>query len=250
MQRCRAVAAGRGEADDVLLDGAHVVADAIEAGVRLEGVLVDDRHDRLAEAWQARGIAVLHASAAATEAASPVRSPSGIVAIARWAPAEAVTLLAQSHPRLVGLVGVQDPGNVGTIIRSADALGATGVLVLDDSAAPGGWKALRSAVGSTFRLPVGVGPAADVLAEARRRQVRTVASVATSGAAPDAGLLDVPLLVLVGNEGAGLPPDLVDACDQRVTLPMRARVNSLNVATSAAILLWEMTRPLRDRRPS
>ncbi len=230
----------------MLLDGAHLVEDALAADVPIDAALVDDRQAALADTLQARGVAVYPASAAAIDAASPVRSPSGIVAVARWSPRAAIDLLSLPDARLVGVVGVQDPGNVGAVIRSADALGATGVLVLDDSAAPGSWKALRGAMGSTFRIPVGVGATTDVLAAARRTDVRVLASVASGGAPPDARAFTPPVLVLIGSEGAGLPHDIIAAAGGTLTIPMGSRVNSLNAATSAALLLWEMTRPMRD----
>jgi TrmH family RNA methyltransferase len=120
------------------------------------------------------------------------------------------------------------------------------VLVLDDAAAPGGWKALRGAMGSTFRVPVGTGSSSEVLEAARARGVRVAAAVSSGGVAPGPDLQARRLLVLIGSEGAGLPPDVRSAADVRLTVPMRSHVNSLNAATTAAILMWEMT---RSRRP-
>jgi TrmH family RNA methyltransferase len=251
VQRCRQLAAGRGEPGDVLLDGPHLVQDALDAGLALEGAVVDERGADLANELRRRGVPVHVVSPSVLDAASPVRTPSGVVAIARWTPLTPAALLDADHPILVGLVGVQDPGNVGNIIRSADALGASGVLALDGTAAPGGWKALRGAMGSTFRHPVATGTAADVLAAARARGIRIAATVAAGGAAPDAAALRAPVLVLIGSEGAGLPDAVAAAADIRLTLPMRSRVNSLNAATTAAIVLWELTRvlraPMKDR---
>jgi TrmH family RNA methyltransferase len=94
-------------------------------------------------------------------------------------------------------------------------------------------------MGSTFRLPVATGRLGSVLPDARREGLRVVATVAQQGEAPTAALLASPVLVLLGNEGAGLPADVLAACDARVTVPMRTGVDSLNVAVTAAILLWE-----------
>ncbi len=245
VQQCRQLAAGRGDAGAVLLDGPHLIEDAVAASIDIVGVLIDDRGTSLLPLLRSRGIPVHETSRQVLEAAAPVRTASGVVAIARWAPAPASELLALPHPTLVGLVGVQDPGNVGNIIRSAEALGASGVIALDGTAAPAGWKALRGAMGATFRLPVGIGALDDVLTAARERGIRLAATVPAGGVPPDARSLAAPILVLIGSEGAGLPAHIVTACDVHVTLPMRPSANSLNAATSAAIVLWELTRQAR-----
>lgn len=170
------------------------------------------------------------------------------MAIARWAPQPAASLLAVPDAIIVGLAGIQDPGNVGNIIRSAEALGASGVVVFEGSADAGGWKALRGAMGATFRLPIGTGRLSDVLTLARSMGVRVAATVPEGGVAPDSAGLTAPLLLLIGSEGAGLPPAIIDACDSRLTLPMQSTANSLNAATSAALLLWELTRPRRTHQ--
>jgi TrmH family RNA methyltransferase len=246
VQRCRLLATGRGEPGEVLLDGPHLLQDALAAGVPILGALVDDRGADLADALRARHVPVHVATRSVAEAASPVRTPSGVVAVATWVARPAVDLLDDRRAVLVGLVGVQDPGNVGNIIRSADALGASGVLALDGTADPAGWKALRGAMGSTFRVPVGTGATDAVLASARAQGVRIAATVAKGGLAPDASSLAPPVLVLIGSEGGGLPDAVIDAADVRLTLPMRSHVNSLNAATTAAILLWESSRLRRD----
>jgi TrmH family RNA methyltransferase len=141
--------------------------------------------------------------------------------------------------RLLGLVGVQDPGNVGSAIRTADALGATGVICFDQSASPAGYKALRGAMGSTFRLPVASARLGEAVPDARRRGIRVAATVSRGGEPPTATALAGPVLILLGNEGTGLPDALVADADVRITVPMRPGVDSLNVAVTAALLLWE-----------
>jgi len=247
VQQCRQLAAGRGRAGDVLLDGPHLLEEAVAASIDIVGVLIDDRGTGVLSLLHRRGIPVHETSRQVLEAAAPVRTPSGVVAIGRWAPAPASELLALPHPTLVGLVGVQDPGNVGNIIRSAEALGASGVIALDGTAAPAGWKALRGAMGATFRLPVGVGNLDDVLKVARAHGIRLAATVPAGGVPPDPESLAAPILVLIGSEGAGLSLPVVAACDLQLTLPMRSTANSLNAATSAAIVLWELTRLARTR---
>jgi TrmH family RNA methyltransferase len=137
---------------------------------------------------------------------------------------------------------VQDPGNVGSAIRAADALGAAGVLAFDGTANLRGWKTLRGAMGSSFHLPVARCGIQDALADARARRIAIVASVASGGTAIDGADFRGPVLLLVGGEGSGLAPEIVSQADHRVTVPMRAGVDSINVAVTAAILLYEARR--------
>lgn len=240
--RCRAAAADRAEPGLVLLDGEHLIADALDAGVRIEGVLTDDTPRAVVDAASARGVAILRGSRAWVDRASPVRSPSGIVALAAWAPATLARVFEAPAPLLVGLVGVQDPGNVGAIIRCAEAFGATGVLTLGSTANPAGWKALRGAMGSTFRVPIGRGDLDEAVALARQHGVRIAATVAAGGAPPDEARLARPVIVLMGGEGAGLPAAAIEAAHDRLTIPMQGLANSLNVAVSAGVILWEASR--------
>jgi RNA methyltransferase, TrmH family len=230
----------------VLLDGAHLVLDALRAGATIEAVLATraalDRDADLSSAIRAAAVPLYEGSAGILEAASPARSPSGVVAIARWLPADASRLFAPFPALVVGLVDVQDPGNVGAVIRVADALGATGVGVTERSADPGGWKALRGSMGSAFRLPVARLDLAALLAEAGRAKAQVAAAVARGGTEPALAWLSRPTLLLLGHEGAGLPDDVLRKADLRVTLPMRAGVDSLNVSVAAALVVDEARR--------
>lgn len=257
MQRFRRLAARRRNDRGLLLDGEHLLAEAIAAGVPIELVLTDGRTPDLARRARANGGAVYLATPSVLEAASPVRSPTGTVAIATWEPADlrdlfpgrtaqATSLTPQRSPALaIGLVDVQDPGNTGSVIRSADALDATGVAMLGQTADPGGWRALRGAMGSTFHLPIARGSTAQALEEARKAGVAVAATVASDGQPVETVDLRPPLLVLLGNEGAGLPESVIAQADVRLTIPMRPGVDSLNVAVSAALILYEARRQRR-----
>jgi TrmH family RNA methyltransferase len=241
VQRCRRLAR-RAEPGAVLLDGAHVVGEALSAGVLIETLITDERDHAVASAAERAGVPIHVATAAVMDAISPVRTPSGVVAIARWQPAALASALEPAPALVLALRGVQDPGNLGSAIRAADALGATAVLALEETADPGGWKALRGAMGSTFHLPVATADTAAALAHCHARGVQVAATVAASGRDPAAVDLRTPTLVLLGSEGGGLPEDLVARADVRVTIPMSPRVNSLNVAVTAALILYEARR--------
>jgi TrmH family RNA methyltransferase len=242
--------AARGDAGEViLLDGAHLVADAIAAGVTIELAAVTsaarERADvrPLLAALADNGVTVATVAQPVMDAISPVRSASGIAALAARPASAADRLYAGARSLVAIAVDVQDPGNLGAIVRVAEAAGGTGVVAAGASANPFGWKALRGSMGSGLRLPIAAAIDADAAAaDARQRGCRIVAT-APRGGTP---LFDVnltgPIAVLIGGEGGGLPPSLVAAADERVTIPMQPPVESLNAAMTAALILYEARR--------
>jgi TrmH family RNA methyltransferase len=242
VQRFRQAAVRRRRGDPVLLDGDHLIDEALAAGVRLDAVLVADADaDRLAR-YREAGAQIYRAAPAVLDAASPLRTPSGVVALAAWTPAPIASIVRGRQALAIGLVDVQDPGNVGGVIRSADALGATGVAAIGQTADPGGWKAMRGAMGSTFRVPVARDSLDAALAAAASACVPPLATVASGGTPLDAADLRGPVFVLLGNEGAGLPEAIVERAGGRLHIPMRTGVNSLNVGVTAALILYEARR--------
>jgi TrmH family RNA methyltransferase len=181
-------------------------------------------------------------------AMSPVREPSGAVAIAgvRSADLESVFAKADEQPLVVVLAGLQDPGNVGAVIRAAAAFGASGVVAIEGSANPFGWKALRGAMGGTFRIPVAArGTMSEVIAAAQKKDVRLVAAVPRGGTPLPQLNFHMPTAVILGSEGGGLPAELLRAMHEAVTIPMQTPVESLNVAVAAALILYEAMRQRR-----
>ncbi|MBF8300575.1 MAG: putative TrmH family tRNA/rRNA methyltransferase, partial [Acidobacteria bacterium] len=169
----------------LLLDGVHLVREARAADLELEAVAVaessltgDTEEDELARLLESAGAPVFRVTGAAFAAMSPVRSPSGIVAIARRDASDADAIFRISGGFTLVAVDVQDPGNLGALIRVAEAGGATGVLVTGASANPFSWKALRGSMGSALRLPIAGGLAPDAIVRcARTAGARTVAAV-------------------------------------------------------------------------
>jgi TrmH family RNA methyltransferase len=255
VRACRDLAHGGRSEGRVLLDGPHLVVDALAAGAAIECILATraalDAEPGLTAALDAgRDLAVYEASPGVLDAASPARTPSGVVAIAKWTPAALADLFASSPALVLALDGVQDPGNVGGIIRSADALGASGVVAAGHSADPGNWKSLRGSAGSIFRIPVARGDLGHAIQEARRRHVTVVAAVPRDGRDPSSIPFDGPTLLLLGAEGAGLDASVAASADDRVTVPLRAGVESLNVGIAAALLLDTARRRRTGREPS
>lgn len=242
---CRALARGPRDGQ-VLLDGAHLVDEAIAANATIEAVLGTadglKADGPLAGALRSSRFPIYEVTNAVLEAASPARSPSGVVGIARWTATDVAHLFSPPPALVVGLVDVQDPGNVGAVVRAADALGATGVATVGRSADPGGWKALRGSMGSVFRLPIARADLQALLAEAARLQVPVLAAVPRGGRPPSDADLTRPAVLLLGHEGMGLPDGIVRQAEMRISLPMKSGVESINVSVAAALLIDEARR--------
>jgi RNA methyltransferase, TrmH family len=234
----------------VVLDGVHLVRDAMRAGLAIETIAVgatrlerDGQEREVARPLEAAGVDVVAVTEPVLAAMSPVRSPSGIIAIARRPVTTVARLVEQPQPLLLVAVDVQDPGNVGALIRAAEAAGADGAVVCGLSAHPFSAKALRGSMGSALRLPVvaelSVAAINDCL---ERSDVRTVAAVARGGEDPDAIDWTGRVALLLGGEGPGLTEDVIARCDRRVTIPMAPAVESLNVAAAGAILMYAARR--------
>jgi RNA methyltransferase, TrmH family len=253
----RRVAAGD-DPDRMLLDGVHLLEEARAAQTAIQTVAVSPRAfgaadglaRRLATSLAGIGVRVVQCADPIVEAMSPAASPSGVVAIAARPRSVLDRLLPPevARPFVLVLVDVQDPGNVGAIARVAEAAGATGLLVAGDSADPFGWKALRGAMGSAFRLPIvrerDAGAALDRL---EQRGVRLAATAATGAERYDRVDWTGAVAVLLGNEGAGLPAALTARAHVRVSIPMAPPVESLNVATAAALFAFEARRQREPR---
>jgi RNA methyltransferase, TrmH family len=170
-------------------------------------------------------------------------NPQGIAALVEVYPPEISAILAQRNVVLVVACGLQEPGNLGTIARTAEAFGAGALLALESTVSVFNPKAVRASGGAVFRMPVYPNMQAD-----RTFDLLTAASIAIAGADShgDACLPGVdlrgPLAILVGNEKAGLDPAIARRASLRVRIPIRPEVDSINVAISAGVLLYEAAR--------
>ena len=253
-----------GHAAEVLLDGEHLVHEALACDIPVEIAAIAEKGlansrgalARIARDVKKRGGRVIAVTDQVLAAMSPVQHPSGVVAIGRARPADLpVVFSGAAHvPLVVVAAGVQDPGNVGAIVRTAAAFEASGVIAIDGTANPFGWKALRGAMGGTFRVPVAArANLADVIDAGRAAGVQMVAAVPRGGTPLPALDLRGPIAIVLGAEGAGLDADTVRAVGRSVTIPIGAaaplpaagQVESLNVAVAAAVILYEAMRQRR-----
>ena len=251
VQAARDARAG-GADQPLLLDGWHLLVEAVAAGLSVDAVVVDRppadaTAARALDALTKGGAQVMRASADLLQAMSPVRTPSGVVALARRPEMSLTRVFAAGPAFVLAALDVQDPGNMGALVRTAEAAGATGVVAVGASADPLGWKALRASMGSAFRMPLARVDAIGAVVDAARAVRSTVvALVPRDGAAPDAIDAGRPVLLVMGGEGAGLPREVVARADLAVTLPMRPPVESLNVAVAAGLALYAVA----ARRPA
>jgi TrmH family RNA methyltransferase len=230
----------------LLLDGAHLVNDALSSGLRFETVAVATskltsrtEEGLLAERLERDGIDVVEASDAVFDALSPVKSPSGIIAIAGRKGVTAAEICEPADVFILAALDVQEPGNVGALLRAAEAGGVTGAFVCGASANPFSWKALRGSMGSVLRLPIVAGMTThQAMTTMRTSGVRLIGAVPRGGQDPDTVNWRGKVALLLGGEGPGLTDDVIALCDARVTIPMAGGVESLNIAVAGAILVY------------
>ena len=163
--------------------------------------------------------------------------------MARWKEFSLEDVLAKSKTGpLLAIAGVQDPGNLGTILRSAEAFGAGGVLLGEGTVSPFNPKVVRASAGSVFRLPVARTKLTDAIGLMKEHGLRLVATASHKGKPLDQARLSVPLAIFVGSEGAGLSRNLIKEMDEVVAIPQAPQVESLNVGVATSIVLYEVMR--------
>ena len=225
-----------------LVEGPHAVAEAVTAGVVVEVLTTDPAGVAASLGVDPVGTPVTGVSDDVLARLADSKTPQGVVAVART---PVHTLADALAGRLaVVLLAVADPGNAGTVIRTADAAGAAGVVLTDGSVDPFGPKALRAAAGSTYHLPVVTGVTVDDVVDACRRSgVRlAVLDGAGPGSVFDLEGSDAPLALALGNEAHGVDPQVRDAADEVVAVPIAGRAESLNVAAAAAVAVYAAAR--------
>lgn len=244
MQAARGLHRGRvrRETGRHLVEGPRAVAEALAAGV-VEQLYVDED-----TAAPITVLPVQRVSAAVLAHLADATTPQGVVAVARTPSA---TLDDIGAGVVVVLDQVADPGNAGTILRTADALGAAGVVLTRGSVDVYAPKTLRAAVGSTYHLPVVAGVTAEQLAAFARRTGRRLAGLEARAEDGLAALASAGgrVVVVCGNEAHGLDPATSALLDLRVAIPLHPRAESLNVAAAAAIAIHAAVYPARSEDP-
>ena len=237
-----------------LAEGPQAVAEALRCGAQVTDLFVTvparSRHAGLVTTAEGAGVPVHVVSGEVMEELAQTVTPQGLLAICGFVdvPLSAIT---QPAPALVALLAnVRDPGNAGTVLRTADAVGAQAGVVADASVDPYNSKCVRASAGSLFHLPVVAGARLeDAVAAMRAAGLRIVAADGRAGRSLDdpevQERLGEPTAWMFGNEAWGLPPDLVALADEPVAVPIYGQAESLNLAAAAAVCLYASARAQR-----
>lgn len=245
--------AERTDDGDCAIEGVRIVEEAIRSGLRFRAVFfresAQDRADRLLPQIGAH-VETLLLPDKLFDGAVPSDTPQGVAALVRLKEFSIEDVLERLHvgPIMV-LAGLQDPGNLGTLLRSAEGFGSAGVVTGEGTVSPFNAKVIRASAGSVFRLPLVVAKSAGGLEEVccrfKAHGVRLVATSSHKGAALDQANLTGPLAIFVGNEGSGVPRGLLARMDETVAIPHTPQVESLNAAVAGSIVMYEAARQRR-----
>src|ERR1051325_10125312 len=234
---------------NLAVEGVRMIEEAIRCGLRFQAVFFRDAGSAhatrlLPQIGSHVEILLLpddvFASAVSTE------SPQGVAALVKLRSHKFEELLdSVSDSLLVGVAGIQDPGNLGTIIRSAEAFGARAVLLGEKTVSPFNAKAVRASAGSLFREPLLRVKMADTIPPLKQRGVHVIATSSHKGKPLQEADFAGAVMIVVGNEGAGVPHEALALADELVTIPHSPRVESLNAGIAASLLLYEASRQRR-----
>lgn len=232
------------------IEGLRIVEEATRSGLRFRAIFFRESAQDLATRLLPQigaHVETLLLPDRLFDAAVPTESPQGVAALARWKEFSLDELFERLHVGpIVVVAGLQDPGNLGTIIRSSEAFGGAGVVLAEGTVSPFNSKVIRASAGSIFRLPVlmakAFGGLETVSARFRAQSVRLVATSSHKGVPIEQVNLSTPVAIFVGNEGSGLPRNLLVQVDETVAIPHSPQVESLNAGIAASIVLYEAAR--------
>ena len=229
------------------IEGARLCADAARSGAAVTAFLYTRRAAETSRSyWEPVAAAAqrrFEIPEALMKYAADTATPQGMLCVCAMLDNRPGLDTIEPHARYLALEDIQDPANLGTVIRTAEALGLSALLLSDGCCDPYNPKVLRGSMGGVFRLPLL--PAGDLAHTAEilgRRGVRCFACVPQGGEDLRRAGLSAGAVCLIGNEGRGLRPETAAACTGRLTIPMGGRAESLNAAMAAGIVMWELCR--------
>ena len=234
------------------IEGVKLVEEALRSSQRLTSVFFSESARPLAEKFLSQLSARTDAHILPTSLFAsivPSEAPQGVAALVKLRTTSAPQILERANAGpIVVAAGLQDPGNLGTILRSAEAFGAAGVFLTEATVSPYNAKVLRGSAGSIFRLPFLQISSGELIALLRQHGVRLLATSSHKGTPLPEVDWTLPLAVFIGNEGAGLPRDLMHQIQETIVIPQAAQVESLNAGVAASIVLYEAAKMLSHHR--
>lgn len=246
--------AERTEDGNCAIEGLRIAEEAIRSGLRFRAIFFKESVQNMAERLLPQigaNVDTLLLPDKLFDATVPTDTPQGVAALVRLKEFSLADVLErlQVGPIIV-LAGLQDPGNLGTILRSAEAFGSAGVVLGEGTVSPFNSKVIRASAGSIFRLPVVIAKAAGGLEELttklRAQSVRLIATSSHKGTPLDQANLTAASAVFVGSEGSGLPRAVLAQADELVAIPHTQQVESLNAGVAGSIVLYEAARQRRN----
>lgn len=237
-----------------VLEGPDLVTAALADGIEFEAIFVasgssnDQSVAPLVTSATRQGVRIFELDPIVLEKVADAQSPQPVLAIVRM-PLVGLDQIATNGLVLV-LHEMRDPGNVGTVIRSSDAAGVSGVVITGQSVDPFNPKTLRATAGSIFHVPVAVGELGPVLQHFSKLGMRSLATVVTGGDSHRTIDLASGVIVVIGNEAQGLAPGDVELCDGAITIAMAGRSESLNAGVAASLIAFESMWQRRDVTPA
>ncbi len=228
------------------IEGVRIVEEAIRSGLRFEAVFFSESAESKAERLLPQigsHVETVLLPDRLFEHTVPSESPQGVAALVRLKDYSLNDVVGGgTRGTLLVVAGLQDPGNLGTILRSAEAFGAKGVLLGDNTVSPTNFKVIRGSAGSIFRIPWARTKSDEIVRKLKEGGIRLLATSSHKGTPLHEVNFASPVAVFIGNEGAGLPRDLMAAMDEVVAIPHSPRVESLNAGVAASIVLYEAAR--------
>ncbi len=235
---------------DCAIEGLRIVEEAIRSGLRFRAILFRESAQNLAERLMPQigsHVETLLLPDRVFDGAVQTESPQGVAALVKFREFSIGDIMErlQVGPIII-VVGLQDPGNLGTLLRSAEAFGSAGIVLGEGTVSPINSKVIRASAGSVFRLPIVVekkpGALDELTVKLRKENVRLIATSSHKGTPIDQANLVGPCAVFIGSEGSGLPRNVMSQVDELIAIPHTPQVESLNAGVAASIVLYEGAR--------
>ena len=247
------------ESGDCAIEGLRILEEAIRSGLRFSAVFfresAQDRAERLLPQIGAQ-VETLLLPDKLFDSLVPSESPQGVAALVRLKEFSLDNVMEMERLQIgpiVVLAGLQDPGNLGTILRSSEAFGSAGVVLGEGTVSPFNSKVVRASAGSVFRLPIihghgksAAGKLEEVSEKLKAQGVRLIATSSHKGTPLDQADLKGPAAIFFGNEGSGLPREVMAKMDESIVIPHTAQVESLNAGVATSIVLYEAARQRKN----
>lgn len=233
----------RKEMQEMVCEGEKMLGEALSSGMDIHDILVAEDAEldtELLRQAEGQGAKLYICPSSLLGKVSNVKTPQGVVFSCERPVAELHVL--QDAKRLMVLEGLQDPGNLGTIIRTADAFALDGIILCEGCVDPTSPKVVRATMGAAFRMPIAAAPLEQTAAFLREQNMPLYAAALSESSVPLAHVDLTRAAVMIGNEGRGITKKAAALCTQQIIIPMDGRAESLNASVAASIIMYEMSR--------